>query len=35
MKGAENDWEKESETLTEKSNGRGASKTNPLHNLPL
>lgn len=34
-KEAENDVEKESEVLTEKSNGTGESKTNPLHNLPL
>lgn len=35
VKEAENDVEKESEVLTEKSNGTGESKTNPLHNLPL
>lgn len=35
MKEVENDTEKESEMLTEKSNGTGESKTNPLHNLPL
>lgn len=35
MKEAKNDAEKKSEVLTEKSNGTGESKTNPLHNLPL
>lgn len=35
VKEAENDVEKESEVRTEKSNGTGESKTNPLHNLPL
>lgn len=35
IKEAENDAEKESEMLAEKSNGTGESKTNPLHNLPL
>lgn len=35
MKETENDMEKESEMLTEKSNGTGESKANPLHNLPL
>lgn len=34
-KEAENDVEKESGALTEKSNGTGESKANPLHNLPL